>query len=531
MMEETVLHGRFQMLPSCSTHYDVTLTRRNLMFVEQSTTKTPRKLTSVLMDTIIGCKMYNSKLNQDLCSYFKVITLAKGKKGTRHKRSYAFRVDEKSSREGNNKIAERWTCLISWLIINPQLPVDDLRAKQFFPPQRRFLVVINPKSGPGKSLQQFSHVIEPFLLEANIDYEVFITGHAGHLTEKTLTLDYKCLDAIVICSGDGLVYEFLNGIMKRPDWMELLKLPIGILPTGSGNALAASVLHTAKENFSLVSAIYVLLKGQSEPIDIFSVTTRSSTLYGFLSIAWGIIADIDIESEKYRAIGPLRFQVGAVQRILNLRHYNGIFSYLPAQHSRTIVGSNTEAGETEFSGSINDNGTESNGPNHIIPPRICSTGTAENAVNNCNVSNNHIQNGQILYGPTCKVPDMDDPVPDDWVTIDGEFISIVLSTMSHLGSDTHFTPGLCMGSGSLNLQIVRQGPRTRKMFQLLSAVDSGKHVDYPEVEIENVMAFRLTPEPSEVGHVCIDGELIDYEPIQGEVYPMLGRVIMIKTET
>ena len=34
--------------------------------------------------------------------------------------------------------------------------------------------------------------------------------------------------------------------MKRPDWSEVLKLPIGILPTGSGNALAASIMYSAK---------------------------------------------------------------------------------------------------------------------------------------------------------------------------------------------------------------------------------------------------------------------------------------------
>ena len=128
-MEETILNGRFQMLPSCSIHYDVSLTRQNLLFVEQFSSKHQRKLTSILMENVIGCKMYNSKLNQDVCSYFKVIALCKGKKETRQKRSYAFRVDELQSREGNNATAEKWTRLISWLIVNPQLPVDELLGR------------------------------------------------------------------------------------------------------------------------------------------------------------------------------------------------------------------------------------------------------------------------------------------------------------------------------------------------------------------------------------------------------------------
>ena len=34
--------------------------------------------------------------------------------------------------------------------------------------------------------------------------------------------------------------------MKRPDWEDSLQTPIGILPTGSGNALSASINHAAK---------------------------------------------------------------------------------------------------------------------------------------------------------------------------------------------------------------------------------------------------------------------------------------------
>ena len=34
--------------------------------------------------------------------------------------------------------------------------------------------------------------------------------------------------------------------MQREDWKEALQLAIGILPTGSGNALAASLCHAAK---------------------------------------------------------------------------------------------------------------------------------------------------------------------------------------------------------------------------------------------------------------------------------------------
>ena len=66
-------------------------------------------------------------------------------------------------------------------------------------------------------------------------------------------------------------------------------------------------------------------------MDLFSCHNSKGTVYGFLSLTWGLLSDVDIESEKYRFLGPLRFLLVGVQRILSLRHYHGTFYYLPEQ--------------------------------------------------------------------------------------------------------------------------------------------------------------------------------------------------------
>lgn len=74
-------------------------------------------------------------------------------------------------------------------------------------------------------------------------------------------------EGIVTVSGDGLLYEVephpnpalggtkreartqsvlsqlqvLNGLLDRPDWEDAVRMPIGVLPCGSGNALAGAV--------------------------------------------------------------------------------------------------------------------------------------------------------------------------------------------------------------------------------------------------------------------------------------------------
>jgi hypothetical protein len=49
----------------------------------------------------------------------------------------------------------------------------------------------------------------------------------------------------------------------------------------------------------------------------------------------------------------------------------------------------------------------------------------------------------------------------------------------------------------------------------------------PIVEMIPVTAFRLEPESTKSsGHITVDGELVDYGPIQSEVMPGMARILM-----
>jgi sphingosine kinase len=50
-------------------------------------------------------------------------------------------------------------------------------------------------------------------------------------------------------------------------------------------------------------------------------------VYSFLSVAWGIIADIDLESEKIRCCGDSRYTIWGAYRALSLRKYPATVFY------------------------------------------------------------------------------------------------------------------------------------------------------------------------------------------------------------
>lgn len=85
----------------------------------------------------------------------------------------------------------------------------------------------------------------------------------------------------------------------------------------------------------LISALSVV-KNKYTPIDLVRIETTSQILYSFLSVGWGLIADIDIESERLRAIGGQRFTIWSIARLIGLRIYKGTVSYLPCDNNNKV---------------------------------------------------------------------------------------------------------------------------------------------------------------------------------------------------
>jgi hypothetical protein len=79
----------------------------------------------------------------------------------------------------------------------------------------------------------------------------------------------------------------------------------------------------------VIAAAKNVLSGKTIPMDIVRVYNSHNIYYSFLSIGWGLIADIDIESERLRILGGNRFTVWALVRTLSLRRYPGRLHFRP----------------------------------------------------------------------------------------------------------------------------------------------------------------------------------------------------------
>jgi diacylglycerol kinase (ATP) len=93
-------------------------------------------------------------------------------------------------------------------------------------------IILNPNSG---LMLDKRATLETYLSENNIPFEVYETKKAGDSFDIPMEMDLKKYSAILSCGGDGTLSDIVNGMMSREDGM---RLPIAIIPNGSGNAAA-----------------------------------------------------------------------------------------------------------------------------------------------------------------------------------------------------------------------------------------------------------------------------------------------------
>ena len=144
-------------------------------------------------------------------------------------------------------------------------------------------------------------------------------------------------------SGDGLIHEIVNGLMRRSDWERKVEvegkgrvrfkdiLTIGAIPGGTGNGFIKSLLYKGNEDYDVTVAAFRVLKQRAVEVDLTEFTMEyqpHEKVYSFLSFAWSIFADIDIGSEVIRCCGPARFHIWGALRVFFTRDYFASLRYV-----------------------------------------------------------------------------------------------------------------------------------------------------------------------------------------------------------
>ncbi|XP_034394877.1 sphingosine kinase 1 [Cyclopterus lumpus] len=412
----------------------------------------------------------------------------------------------------------------------------------------RVMILVNPHSGRGQALQLFTGHVRDMLAEAAVPHTLVITEHQNHARELVRKADLSQWDALVIMSGDGLLFEVINGLMEREDWREAIQTPLGILPGGSGNALAASVHHYSQSPPAwneelLLSCGFMLCKGLVRSMDLVSIHLASRRrLFSFLSLAWGFVSDVDVESERYRHVGAIRFLMGTLVRLASLRVYQGRLAYLPVVEAPPPPPKGSVEARRppstprrpSFCASLPCRLAPDTSPNQNS--RRNHNGTNSNRDTIANSSNNAITTkrpetlacqGTAGAPEDSLLPGLDQPVPESWTVVrEEDFVLVLAIYQSHLAEDLWTVPGALADDGAIHLFYVTAGISRPALLRLFLAMEKGGHLacGCPHLVYEKVKALRLEP-VSPQGMITVDGEVVEYGPVQAQIHPGLARLI------
>lgn len=199
--------------------------------------------------------------------------------------------------------------------------------------------------------------------------------------------------------------------------------------------------------------------------------TKNRFLYGFLEFSSGYIADLDIESESMRFLGGLRFHVFGVHRLVFKRTRRGRLTYLPYDETQAKLAETTERDKFRY-----------------LPP-------------------------------------LNEPIPTDdkrWKTIETDYFNLVIQNRSYLVNDTYVLPELRRLDPGYMLATLMYDQVSR--FAVAKQMLSEEVYPVRHVELIRMIAYRFEPLGDTPSMMVVDGERVEYGPLQAEIMPNAGRV-------
>ncbi|KAH9260390.1 hypothetical protein BASA81_001560 [Batrachochytrium salamandrivorans] len=385
---------------------------------------------------------------------------------------------------GSDSVATEWERQVWDLLLPPS------RRNRKHTHERHFLVFLNPNSGVGDSHHIYNQHCAMTFQDAGIKTTILITDRAGHASEYCESnADIPNLDGIVVVSGDGMMFECLQGLMKRPDWAAVMQtVALGIIPAGSGNGLAHSVAHLAGGMMGspLVNAV-LIAKGNKSPLDICMIDHASrGRLYSFLSLEYGIACEVDIGSEYMRSLGEVRFTLQVLKLLVNPHSTRVKLSYLPATSSPKLDS------YWDCGGSI-----DPQGPQSLLPADSES----------------------------------------EWEIIEDSVYLMWNCNVAWMSSSAHVAPTSRANDGHHQICLYRKQPlrdRARiDMAKFFIALENGSHVEMPRLEMFPTRAYCIEPIPPAPGKhqtmVAVDGEEVPLERMRFEILPGLATIMGLPT--
>jgi diacylglycerol kinase (ATP) len=176
------------------------------------------------------------------------------------------------------------------------------------------LLVYNSYAGH-KRAGKLLHQVEAGLTERGVGFDLARTDYPEHAVSLVREADFDRYDGIVAAGGDGTLFEVINGYFQNPSPK---KIPMGILPVGTGNAFARDMGFDI-ENWK--EAADIIAGGKIKNVDVGRFSTHGQTYYFLNILGLGFVADVTKTAHKLKIFGNIAYTFGVFYQIVFLKSF------------------------------------------------------------------------------------------------------------------------------------------------------------------------------------------------------------------
>ncbi|WFD41407.1 sphingosine kinase [Malassezia psittaci] len=387
--------------------------------------------------------------------------------------------------------------------------------------RQRILVIGNPASGQGRGKEVLQKQVIPIFQSAGCTLKVHQTQKrfdAFRLAQDARTQDY---DVLVCVGGDGTMHEVVNGLASREDVAEAIALPLVPVPCGSGNGMYVS-LHGAS-NFNVSLACLSALKGTTHAQELCAVTQDAALFpndgafacqgqasngrkyvqyYSFLSQAIGLMADVDLGTEKFRFIGDLRFSLGYIMGAMRNKRCEIDIQVVLGEYGSTDRGRMRQRALSDVPSTISKGG-------RAASARKLRYGSVLEPIN---------MTEEPLELTRMSAQDNGNSASRSWRRVNESVSTLYAGKMPYVARSLMAFPYASPADGAIDILLQTQ---TSSFFQKIGSLidgEEGNHVLRPGMHYFKVEALRVTPKKlARQRYLSIDGESMPYGAFQVEV--------------
>lgn len=178
----------------------------------------------------------------------------------------------------------------------------------------KLLIIFNPEAAHGRSVNKLKGIRAKFE-SLGIQAKFMPTSHPGHGRELVAEADLADFDGLIAAGGDGTVFEVVNGLYDHP---ASERIPLGLLPIGTGNAFARE-LELQPGEWS--KAIDILHRGRIRKMDVAHVRSAEQSYYYLNIVVMGFGVKASLTAKKLKFLGNSAYTLATLWQVLKLKCY------------------------------------------------------------------------------------------------------------------------------------------------------------------------------------------------------------------